>query len=177
MKHRRWFVIALITLHSSLFTGLTGCESLQKKFTRKPKTPVERPQPVVSFRNYMEGATLMDRYRKHYAMFAYWNDQLITELQQPRDMNPKRAQRASKETLQELRILSELLREDAAAELQPMIEERARLDQHLQDSMTGGTQLRNTARTLETQTRQITRRFDWRRVQDRLKPVEDARAD
>jgi hypothetical protein len=177
MKNRRWFVIALITLHSSLFTGLVGCESLQKKFTRKPKTPVERPQPVVSFRNYMEGATPMDRYRKHYAMFAYWNDQLITELQQPRDMNPKRVQRASEETLQELRILSELLREDAAAELQPMIEERARLDQHLQGSMTGGTQLRNTARTLETQTRQITRRFDWRRVQDRLKPVEDARAD
>lgn len=173
MNNLRFFrILALVTLHCALVTSLGCSEAIQKKFIRKPKTPVGRPQPVVSFRNYMEGMTPLDRYRKHSAMLAYWDDQLITELQ-GRNVNAKRAQRASQESLEELRLLSGLLREEAAAELQPLIEERARIDRHLQGSIAGGTQLRNTARTLETQARQLTRRFDWRRIEDRLKPVEE----
>lgn len=169
--------IALLTAYCILLTGLTGCsEALQKKFIRKKKTPQERPSPVVTFRNYMEGITPLERYRKHYAMFAYWNDQLITELQQPRDMNPKRVRHASQEALQELRALGALLREDAATELQPFLEHRTHVNRQLHGGVTTGNQLASVVRDLEAQTRQLHRRFDWRRVQDRLK-AQDARAD
>jgi hypothetical protein len=169
MRNRTWVVVAGVVL------ACAGCESMQKKFTRKPKEPVARPSPVVSFRNYMEGTTPMERYRKHYAMFSYWNDQLITELQQ-RDVSPKRAKRASQGALQELDTLRDLLRDDAVAELQPIIQGWVQVDKQLDSTVTAGVQLKSTARILETQTRQLSRRFDWRKVEDRLKLAEDARA-
>lgn len=140
---------------------------------RKSKTPPGRPAPVVTFRDYTEGVTPLDRYRKHFVIFEYWNDQMMTELQQ-RDHNPKRLQRASHEALQELQSLQGVLQPDVAAELQPMLEARARMDQQLQHDTMIDSQRNVLLRTLEAQTRQLSREFYWRKVQDRLKASLDA---
>ena len=172
-RHRGIFFLFLLTTHYSLLTGLTGCESLQKKFTRKPRTPIGRPSPVVTFRDYTEGVTPLDRYRKHFVIFEYWNDQLMTELQQ-RDRNPKRFRRASRESLQELQSLQGLLQPDVAVGLQPLLEARARMDQRLQHDTMIDSQHHILLRTLEAQTRQLNREFYWRKVQDRLHTPVDA---
>ena len=154
----------------------TGCEGLQKKFVRKPKAHV-RPSPIVTFQDYTRAMTPMDRYRKHYALFDYWNSQLLEALQvqhpgQP--LNPKRAQKASGESLQELTVLRGLLVDEAAAGVDQVLEERTAIDQQIQRGDYHVSQLAVMRRTLETQTRQIQRELYWRNVEDRLKVSTDA---
>jgi len=154
-----------------------GCESLQKKFTRKK--PYVRPAPIVSFQDYTRAMTPLDRYRKHYALFDYWNSELLATLQGSSSVaapgtgqssiNPKRAKLASQESLQELHTLQGLLQDDQAVLLQPILDERAQINDHVQKGSYSGSQLSALVRLLDAQTRRIHREFFWRRVEDRLK--------
>jgi hypothetical protein len=147
--------------------GISGCESLQRKFTRKSKKPLARPAPVVNFQAY--AMTPLERYKKHYLLFQYWNDELLQGLQ-AQTPNAKRSTRASAEALSELRTLQGLLHDDLAGRLSPLIEERARIDRQLrQGASVGAAQLGIAVRTLEHQTRELHRDFFWRDLQDRLK--------
>ena len=113
--------------------------------------------------------TPLDRYRKHYLMFDYWNEELIEALQS-NPINPKRFKRASSEALEELRTMSSLVVDDVAARFTPLIEERDQIDRDLQSGGFNTSQANIFGRTLEAQTRQIHREFFWRDVEDRLKP-------
>ena len=151
-----------------LLIAAMGCESLQKKFIRKSKKPAVRPTPIVNFQDYTTAMTPLDRYRKHFALFDYWNAQLLDELQQ-RGLNPKRARQASRESLQELHALQELLEDDTASQMAPLLKERAQLDQQIQQEGYAPSQLEIMRRRLERQSRQINRELFWRKVEDRLK--------
>lgn len=168
MTTRRASFLVLLTAYCLLPTLLLGCESLQQKFIRKPKKPAARPSPVVAFQDYTTAMTPLDRYRKHLALFGYWNAQLLDELQQ-RTMNPKRARQASAESLQELRALQGLLQDETASQMGAVLEERAQLDQQIQQELYAPSQLEGIRRRLEIQTRQIDREWFWRKVEDRLK--------
>ena len=117
--------------------------------------------------------TPLDRYRKHYLMFDYWNDELIEALQGGTP-NPKRFKRASEEALTELQTMKGLLIEEIAVRLDPLIEERAKIDRQLHHPGFTTTSTNAIGRILETQTRQIQREFFWRDVQEQLKPDEKA---
>ena len=170
-----WFAICV----GLAFAG-TGCESLQKKLIRKKKN-VERPSPVINFLDYTHAMTPLDRYRKHYVLFDYWNGELLDALGQS-SMNPKRAERASAEALQELQILQQLVQDELASRVTPAIEERTRIDRELKGRLYAPSQLIFMRRTLDTQTRQLYRELFWRKVEDRLReqmaspPVTDATA-
>ena len=150
-----------------LVIGLMGCESLARKFTRKPKHGPERPSPVISFKDYGNGSTPLDRYRKHYMLFEYWNAELMDELQQAM-MNAKRARRASHEAVQELQILRGLLQEPLRARIDPVIGQRQQLDGQLKTDALTAAQRATVSRLLEQQTRQLHRDFASRKVQDKL---------
>jgi hypothetical protein len=179
MTVRRHVLFLLFTLHYSLFTVLTGCESVQKKFVRKSK-PHVRPSPIIGFQDYTKAMTPLDRYRKHYALFDYWNAELLDALGVG-TANPKRIQRASAESLQELKVLPELLQEGPAAAAGRLIKEREEVDRQLQRGSYPPLQLNLIRRTLETQTRQIHRELFWRKVEEQLQtatePTPHASAD
>src|SRR3989338_3549725 len=99
----------------SLVAALTGCESLQRKLTRKKK-PQPPPAPVTVFQDYSAAMTPLDRYQKHYAIFDYWNAGLLAALE-ARPLNPKRVTLASTAALGELETMRTLLTESAAARL------------------------------------------------------------
>ena len=166
-----FFHWALVT--STLVTGLTGCESLQRKFTRKPKQAPKPLAPIITFQDYSRAMTPMDRYRKHYMMFDYWNDELMEALQGSTP-NPKRFKRASEEALTELQTMKELLIDDVAVRLDPLLEERAKIHRQLQAPSFNTGSANTIGRTLESQTRQIQREFFWRDVQESLKPQDSA---
>jgi len=161
------------TLFASFLLAVGGCEGLQKKFVRKRKTPAERPTPIVQFQDYTRSMTPLDRYRKHALMFDYWNTELINALG-PEASNPKRVKRASAEALQELRLLQRVLQEDRAAQLNPLVEQRSRVDAQLQRELYAPSQRGALRRQVESQTREFERRFSWRDVQDHLK-IEEVR--
>ena len=148
---------------------MMGCESLQRKFTRKPKQPPAAPSPIIQFQDYTMALTPLDRYRKHYLMFSYWHDALLDGLEAI-PLNSKRFRRASEESLGELNILQGLLTDDLAIRLTPIIEERAAIDHQLQHRQLGEAQARIIWRTLESQERRIHREFYWRDVVDHLAP-------
>lgn len=164
-RHLVWIVTAL-----AVGAG-AGCETLEKKFTRKPKGPRPRPTPVIQFQDYSRSMTPLDRYRKHYMIFDYWNSELIDALQGA-SVNPKRYKRASQDALNELVTMHSLLTEDKAAALGALIQERTVLDRQLQAELIAGSRMALAARTLEMQARKINRNFFWRDVQDALKPQE-----
>ena len=161
-------LIRLLSAFCFLLTGTTGCESLQKKFTRKPKNPT-RPSPIIAFQDYTRAMTPLDRYRKHYLLFDYWNEQLLDVLQEGDRANPKRIQRTSGESLSELETLQGLLQDGVAAQAGPWVEERRKVHRQLDAGFYTPSQLNAVRRTLELQTRQFRRQFYWRHVEDQLK--------
>ena len=157
-----------------LMTALIGCESLQRKLTRKPK-PYVRPSPIVNFQDYTHAMTPLDRYRKHYLLFDYWNGQLVDELAS-QSANLKRLRDASAESLKELQVLQGLLQDPLAAQVSSLIHTRTRFDQQLGQGTSSPAQWAYMQRVLETQMRQIHRDFFWRDVAEHLKenPPSDA---
>ena len=158
----------LLSVCCLLSAALVGCESLQRKFTRKSK-PGPPPTPIISFQDYSQAMTPLDRYRKHYLMFDYWNSDLLASLQRP-PLNPKRYRLASSESLNELQELKKLLTDDIAARLSPLIEERTVLHQEIQgSSWNSPAQAMVPLRKLESQSRAFHRDFSWRDVEDHIK--------
>lgn len=155
--------------------AVPGCESLQRKFTRKPRHPAERPTPIINFQDYTQAMTPLDRYRKHYLMFEYYNDELIAAFEED-TVSAKRVRRMSGESLNELKTLQTLLDDSVVGRLGAVIEERARLNQRLQRGQYLPSEQSSIRRILESQTRRINREFFWRDVEDHLKgqPASDA---
>ncbi|MBI3325024.1 MAG: hypothetical protein HYZ92_07065 [Candidatus Omnitrophica bacterium] len=158
-----WSLVAIFLL----VTGLTGCESVTRKFTRKPKHAPERPSPVTSFQDYAGSVTPLERYRKHYMLFEYWNAELVDEMRQPM-MNGKRARHASHEALQELGSLRELLQPALLPRLEPILEQRRSLDGQLRADALTASQRETTLRLLDEQLRHMHRELYWRKVEDKL---------
>src|SRR3990167_244801 len=181
LKRLEWFqgILASVLFWSMVTSSLVtlcGCEALQKKFVRKRKTPLARPTPIIHFQDYTRAITPLDRYRKHYVMFDYWNAELLETLGD-RDFSLKRLRKDSAEALQELRVLQGLLQEDLAAEVDPLIEERASLDRQIHERLLMPSDAGAIRQRLEVQSRQIHRVLSWREVEDRLKIITDATSD
>ena len=145
-----------------------GCESLQRKFTRKPKHPAERPTPIIHFEDYSKAMTPLDRYRKHALLFEHWNSQLIDALTE-KPSSFKRVRHSSGEAMGELEVLHQLLDEEAAKQLEPIVVKRRRLDERLQDGTYMPGEMMAIQRMLERQARRIKGEFFWRKVEDRLR--------
>ena len=155
----------------ALSLALVGCESLQRKFTRKPKHPPAPPIPIVKFLDYTRAMTPMDRYRKHYLIFEYWDSELLTALQD-KPLNSKRVKHAAQESLAELQVLQGLVTDAAAVRMAPIIQGRAKVQQRLRRGTIQTAYVVMVMRDVGAQTRQLHREFYWRKMEDQLKPDE-----
>ena len=142
---------------------------MQRKFTRKSKTPRDAPSPIINFQDYTHAMNPMDRYRKHYMLFDYWNDELLDGLQS-KTMNNKRLKLASKESLNELTALKSFVNDDLAATIDPFLEVRSRIDRQLHTGNVSAIAASDMWHELDAQSRTFRRELFWRGVQDRLKP-------
>jgi len=152
---------------AGLLAGVTGCESMQRKFTRKPKHPVKPLDPIIKFEDYTRAMTPLDKYRKHFMMFNYWNGELIDALQQ-KSPNPKRFRRASTDSLAELQTLNSLVSGGVAERYAAAIEERQKINQRLQRPGFMPSQAPAIVSVLERQTRRIQRDFFWRDIEESI---------
>jgi len=164
--------VALAVCALLLAAGSAGCESLQRKFVRKKKKPAERPTPIIAFVDYSQAMTPLERYRKHYLMFDYWNAELLDALKRT-PINPKKIQRTSQESLNELEVMRELLQDHVGQGLDALIDERTRFNAQVQSSPRAPGLPQIVLHELERQTRDVHRGFTWRDVEDDLKPYDD----
>ena len=169
---RQWRrLVILPTACCLLLTGLSGCESVQRKFTRKSKGPRAVPTPVINFQDYTQAMTPLERYRKHYLMFDYWNGEFMDGLR-AKPLNAKRVKLASTGSLNELTMLQSLVAEDLGAQFAPLIESRAQVNRQVQAGHLSELTAGAVWRELDAQSRTIRRDLFWRKVEDRLTPAQ-----
>ena len=173
---RQWRLFVILpTAFCLLLTTLSGCESVQRKFTRKSKGPRAVPTPVINFQDYTQAMTPLDRYRKHYLMFDYWNGEFMDGLR-AKPLNAKRVKLAATESLNELTTLQSLVAEDLEEQFAPLIKSRAEINQEVQAGRVSEFSANRFWRELDAQSRTIRRDLFWRNVQDRLKPAQASAA-
>jgi len=146
---------------------LTGCESLRRKFVRKPK----KPQRIVSLsttQSYAIHRTPLESYEHHYLQWTFWNAELLAGLE---GINRLKVARAAQESAAELRKLAELLREPTAQALQPLIAENDACAKQVQATKSLSLSEAGTWRTrIERQQRLMHREFLAKKVSGALKP-------
>ncbi|MDP8234523.1 MAG: hypothetical protein P9M06_06990 [Candidatus Saelkia tenebricola] len=64
-----------------LLADLSGCRGLSKKFVRKKKEQDERPNVILALEDYDELADYHELYKKHFMLWGYWCDELISSIE------------------------------------------------------------------------------------------------
>src|SRR3989338_6062280 len=99
--------IISILLITALLASLTGCDALQRKFTRKKKE-VKRPR-IYQLKKYEKKPT-PELYKKHYAWWTGWQSELLSVLGQ----NHKKDKKCIEEIVSNLRDMEGLLVQEKA---------------------------------------------------------------
>ncbi|MBI4355273.1 MAG: hypothetical protein HY597_02315 [Candidatus Omnitrophica bacterium] len=147
---------------------LTGCESLRRKFVRKPKHP-QRVVALSTTKTYEIHRTPLESYERHYLQWVFWNAEVLTGLETG---NQPKVIRGATESASELRKLQALLEASTAQRLNPVIAETEACAKRFHASMDLSLAETGTWRTrLERQQRLMHREFLAKRVADLLKPA------
>jgi hypothetical protein len=108
--------IISMLLICSVVMSLTGCDALQRKFTRKKKTEAKRPR-FYQLKKYPKKPS-PELYKQHYAYWSSWQGSLLQCLGQ----NHKKDARSMEEALGHLKDMQSLLIPSKAEEMQSHIE-------------------------------------------------------
>ena len=158
MKRPIAVLVALV-----LILSLSGCDALQKKFTRKKKAAIKMPR-FYQLRKY-EKKPSPELYKKHFGYWESWQGTLIVVLSQ----NNKKDKRCIEEAIGQLKDMQYILVSEKGEEMQPHIEtmERARNIIFKGDLSFAN---KDTVRmTLEKEDRVIKRDFSYSKVRNFLK--------
>ena len=106
---KKWAIIMTVFC---LTVSLTGCDAVQRKFTRKKKTAVKMPR-FYQVKKYPKKPA-PELYKKHYSYWRTWQGELIDNIGQ----NNKKARRCAEEAVGQLRDLQGLLIPSKAEEME-----------------------------------------------------------
>lgn len=162
---KRRILAALVAL--VLAVGTVGCATMQKKFTRKKKTP-ERTRSVI----YLDEGAYQKKYsneyyyKTHFTFWRTWHDELIDNLH---NGNKKRLRRSIQEVVSHLTEMSNYLEPQTKAGLDEQIQRlegiRGRLEGGYYDSSLEGLRPE-----LEQIGRLLNNNYYYGKVQDKLLP-------
>ena len=146
---------------------LAGCETLPKKFIRKPAKPEHTPSVV-----YVEQGTYQKKfsneyyYKTHFTLWKTWQDEVMLNL----GGNAKKVSRSAEEAYSHLEQMGRYLKPEKQTELKPLLEESKRYMEHFE----GGTDSRSAAMAmksdLETLRRRIANDFYYDKVKADILP-------
>ena len=112
--------LATFLLFMTLVINLSGCASVQKKFTRKKKEPAHIAAAVYFEEGpYQKKYSNAYYYKTHYTMWKSWQDDLINGI----GGNRKKTERNAEEALNHLTEMSHYLAPEKEKELEPLLEE------------------------------------------------------
>jgi hypothetical protein len=149
------FCIVLAAYASSL----TGCASLKKVFSSKRDEP-EKPMTYQSLRKY-DVRPSMELYTKRYIYWKTWHKELLSVLTAS---NKKKTVVAVEQDLANLTDMQQMLVEQKAIEMQPLVDEMSDIERVIKkERVTGGNAVRLRMR-LETVGRAVKRDFSYRKV-------------
>ena len=155
------YITALVAL--VLILSFSGCDAVQKKFTRKKKATVKMPR-FYQTKKY-EKKPSPELYKKHFGYWESWQGTLIAVLGQ----NNKKDKRCIEEALGQLKDMQSILVPEKGEEMQPHIDtmERAKVTIFKGDLSFANKD--NVLRILEKEDRAIKRDFSYSKVRNLLK--------
>lgn len=116
-------IIVLFSVLCSLFF-LSGCQTLARKFTRKPKGEPKQEEPVIQPEVYPDVTSASDElYKDYFTFWESWADELIEFLNEK--ANFKKQRECAALALDNLIKMRELLKEEKAKSLEPKVIEFA----------------------------------------------------
>lgn len=110
------FKLLVAVLIIGMLSGLAGCASLKKKFTRKKGS--KKPKVYFQVKKY-DIKPSPELYEKHYIFWINWHKELVEEL----GRNFKSDIRSSQEAIGNLEDMQALLVDEKAEALEPHIED------------------------------------------------------
>lgn len=154
-------IAVLIAL--ALVLSLSGCDAVQRKFTRKKKAAVKMPR-FYQLKKY-EKKPSPELYKKHFGYWVSWQGTLVAVLGQ----NNKKDKRCIEEAIGQLKDMQYILVPEKGEEMEPHIErmERARVVIFKGDLSFANKD--NILRILEKEDRVIKRDFSYSKVRNFLK--------
>ena len=163
---RKIFAIMLVIAFAAV--SMTGCDSVQRKFTRKKKAAAKVPR-IYQVKKYEKKPT-PELYKKHYSYWQAWNGELLQVLGD----NHKKDKRCIDEIITNLKDMQNILVADKGKELDPHI---ARLedvrDIIYRESLTQANKF-SIMGTLEREDRYVKREFHYDKVKSFLRESFDS---
>lgn len=114
--------IVILSTVCCLLSTLIGCAAFVRKFTRKPRGEPKKEEPVIQPEVYPDAAADKDELYKDYSVFwEGWVDELMEFLDEK--ANFKKQRECAYEALDNLMKMRELLNEEKAKSLEPLMNE------------------------------------------------------
>lgn len=157
---------AVILLLFFLAFGMTGCDALQRKFTRKKKV-VKAPR-FYQLKKYTRKPS-PELYKQHYAYWESWHGELIKVLGQ----NSKKDKRCIEEAVGHLKDMQNILIPSKADEMEPHIVKMERARDVVLRGNLAFAGIDEVRRTLESEDRAIKRYFCYARIKNDLRKAWD----
>ena len=155
----------LILLVLTTISGLTGCETLQRKFTRKSKER-EPAKPRFYSEAMSETRPNLDLYMMHYVYWKTWQEELMVKAGQ----NAKRDSLAVSEAIGNLLDMKKYLLDEKAKELDTYIEQVKKITDEIASGGATAVRLGSLKQKLGNIKARIVRRFYYKKVIDYIKP-------
>ena len=146
-----------------LLCGLTGCEAVRRKFTRKKKAKPVRPM----FYTEEEGEPArppVELYITHYVYWETWMDDLIANA----GKNKKRDKRAATEAIGNLMDMKKYLSDEKKEEIQLYIDEVAKITEKMLTGKVAKPRMGRLKQDLDRVRRRIVRKFYYKKVRDQI---------
>jgi hypothetical protein len=168
MRFFRIKKIVLLVCGLALIFELSGCESLGRKFVRKPKAEDKKPEEVVfAPQEYKgEGVSNQDLYKQYFLYWRTWQDELIDSLEP--GGNRKRQVDCLNQGLKNLENITLLVNPEAAAKLDAYINSLKILREALVKDIYGANFAANRRRA-ERLRRDILKDFSFKKIKDSIK--------
>jgi hypothetical protein len=163
MKGFLLFGCALVLVFNS-----AGCESLGRKFVRKPKVEdINKEEVIYEPQEYKsESLTNQDLYRQYFLYWRTWQDEFIDSLEE--SGNRKKQLNSLNEAIRNLENIKVLLNPEVAAKLDVYIKSSESLGRALNNDIYGNN-VRDNRRQAELLKRDVLSKFSFNKIKDSIK--------
>jgi hypothetical protein len=166
-----WLVLKniffLFSVLCFLFSAI-GCQTLVRKFTRKPKGEPKKEVPLFQPQEYPDiGQTADQLYKDYFLFWENWADELIAHLSER--ANSKKQKECAREALDNLIKMQSLLNEEKSNVLTPLVNEFISIKDAVFAGNLDGATLYSLRRKAERIKSRVHRDFVYKKIQNDIK--------
>jgi len=159
---RNTFTAILIVV---LIAGLTGCEAVQRKFTRKKKSKPVRPMFYKELDDEESRRPPAELYMTHFTYWKTWMSELIANA----GKNKKRDIRACNEAMANLEDMAKYLTGEKKEELKTYIEELSGIADQIKGVAVNKARMSRLRQQLDKSKARIARKFYYKKVKEHIR--------